>query len=160
MKETRTFVLKCATIWLLASSNWDLSSLILWRRALAAAKDILTYMFWDSSDQRIYRNNKATKKEQRLRTILQLWCHFYFYFLGEGGCQLLRYLRTECHKKLHNHTATEVTSLRSRKSSPTTIFTRSHEKTVGGNLLLLNMQPNTLVLHITRICMKYKHHIC
>ena len=38
----QTFVFKCPTIWLLASSNWSLSSLALWRRAWTAAKEILT----------------------------------------------------------------------------------------------------------------------
>lgn len=47
-EKIQTFVFKCATIWLLASSNWSLSSLALWRRAWAAANEILTYTIWTS----------------------------------------------------------------------------------------------------------------
>jgi len=41
--EPRTFIFRCSTIWLFASSNWSLSSLTFHSRAWAAAKEVLTY---------------------------------------------------------------------------------------------------------------------
>lgn len=41
--EPQTFIFRCSTIWLFASSNWSLSSLTFHSRAWAAAKVVLTY---------------------------------------------------------------------------------------------------------------------
>lgn len=66
----QTFTFKCWTSWLLASSNWSLSSLVLWRRARAAVREVLTY----NKKNIVVKITKGLPLEEKKSIRLDLQC--------------------------------------------------------------------------------------